>query len=77
MQRGCNARFKASGSLLFGKTLRYTPRVGTCKNLFDILPGYVSVLVTRYTSGAYLAKESGSKCFQFMLAQESQLPTHL
>ncbi|KAM7462031.1 hypothetical protein LguiA_030152 [Lonicera macranthoides] len=35
------------------------PRGGYVQESFDILPGYVSVLVTRYTSGAYLAKESG------------------
>lgn len=35
---------------------------------FDILPEYVSVLVSRYKSRAYLAKESENKRFWFVLA---------
>ena len=68
---------KASGSLLFGKTLRYTPRVGTCKNLLIYFPNTWVFLSLDIPPGAYLAKDSGSKCFRLMLAQASQLPTNL
>ena len=42
---------------------------------FDVHSGYMSVLVTRYTSVWYMAKETGNQSFRFMLAQTSQLPT--
>ena len=64
-------RFKAPSFLARS---RYIPKGEYVQGPFDIHSGYVSVLVTRYTSVWYMAKESENQSFRFMLTQTSQLP---